>query len=110
MLVRARVLGAGVCDPWAVRDRTGQVIQHHTKPPQRTVDACALGRDLTLLEAGDLTEIGEKGVNLSGALRGPLAVWFGCACSSFHPPLSPRGSPQAGSSSASTSPGPCTAR
>ena len=25
-----------------------------------------LNRDLTLLEAGDMTEIGEKGVNLSG--------------------------------------------
>ena len=39
---------------------------HPTLNTQRTVQACALGRDLVLLEAGDQTEIGEKGVNLSG--------------------------------------------
>jgi ATP-binding cassette subfamily C (CFTR/MRP) protein 1 len=37
-----------------------------TPNTQRVIGACALGRDLTLLEAGDQTEIGEKGVNLSG--------------------------------------------
>jgi ABC-type transport system involved in cytochrome bd biosynthesis fused ATPase/permease subunit len=30
-----------------------------------TLEACALIRDLKLLEGGDLTEIGEKGINLS---------------------------------------------
>ena len=36
---------------------------------QRYVDAvrlCELGSDLDILPAGDLTEIGEKGINLSG--------------------------------------------
>jgi ABC-type multidrug transport system fused ATPase/permease subunit len=31
----------------------------------KTLEACALIRDLKLLEGGDLTEIGEKGINLS---------------------------------------------
>ena len=31
-----------------------------------TIDACALRTDLEILPAGDQTEIGEKGINLSG--------------------------------------------
>jgi hypothetical protein len=38
----------------------------------QVVAACALQSDLATLPAGDQTEIGEKGVNLSGAL--PLAI------------------------------------
>lgn len=34
---------------------------------QRAIDACALADDLALLPAGDQTEVGEKGVTLSGA-------------------------------------------
>lgn len=30
------------------------------------IEACALEPDLKILTAGDLTEIGEKGINLSG--------------------------------------------
>lgn len=30
------------------------------------VEACALGEDILQLEAGDLTELGERGINLSG--------------------------------------------
>ena len=33
---------------------------------ERTIDACALKPDLAILSGGDLTEIGEKGINLSG--------------------------------------------
>lgn len=32
----------------------------------QVVDVCSLGDDLAILPGGDLTEIGEKGVNLSG--------------------------------------------
>ncbi|CAN0430240.1 unnamed protein product, partial [Scytosiphon promiscuus] len=32
----------------------------------RVLEACALKSDLEILDAGDQTEIGEKGVNLSG--------------------------------------------
>ena len=31
-----------------------------------TIKICELSRDLEILPAGDLTEIGEKGINLSG--------------------------------------------
>lgn len=31
-----------------------------------TIRACQLEKDLEILPAGDMTEIGEKGINLSG--------------------------------------------
>jgi len=40
----------------------------------RVLKACALVRDLEVLEAGDKTEVGEKGVNLSGELICCLGV------------------------------------
>jgi len=33
------------------------------------LDQCALERDLTLFEAGDKTEVGEKGMTLSGGQK-----------------------------------------
>lgn len=33
---------------------------------KRTIRICELTRDLEILPAGDMTEIGEKGINLSG--------------------------------------------
>lgn len=38
------------------------------------LDACALRPDLKLLEHGDMTEIGEKGINLSGGQRARIAL------------------------------------
>ncbi|KAJ3017837.1 UNVERIFIED_CONTAM: Canalicular multispecific organic anion transporter 2, partial [Siphonaria sp. JEL0065] len=38
------------------------------------IDACALRNDLKLLSAGDMTEIGEKGVNLSGGQKSRLSL------------------------------------
>ncbi|PVG00760.1 putative YCF1-vacuolar ABC transporter [Serendipita vermifera] len=38
------------------------------------LDACALRPDLQLLEQGDMTEIGEKGINLSGGQRARIAL------------------------------------
>lgn len=35
----------------------------------RVVDACALGADFAMLPNGDKTEIGEKGINLSGGQK-----------------------------------------
>ena len=34
---------------------------------KRVIDGCSLKPDLEVLPAGDATEIGEKGINLSGA-------------------------------------------
>jgi ABC-type bacteriocin/lantibiotic exporter with double-glycine peptidase domain len=32
------------------------------------IDACALNQDLAELPAGDMTELGERGINLSGGV------------------------------------------
>ncbi|KAJ3291882.1 hypothetical protein HK104_005738 [Borealophlyctis nickersoniae] len=41
---------------------------------QRVVKACALLRDLETLDGGDLTEIGEKGVNMSGGQKARISL------------------------------------
>jgi len=40
----------------------------------QTVIACCLERDFELLNAGDLTEIGEKGINLSGGQKARVSL------------------------------------
>ena len=40
----------------------------------RVVEVCQLGRDLQILSGGDLTQIGEKGVNLSGGQKARLSL------------------------------------
>ncbi|KAI9333757.1 hypothetical protein DFJ73DRAFT_799177 [Zopfochytrium polystomum] len=40
----------------------------------RTLHACALAHDLSLLPAGDQTEIGERGINLSGGQRQRVSI------------------------------------
>ena len=40
----------------------------------RTIDACALRNDLKMLPAGDLTEIGERGLNLSGGQKARVSL------------------------------------
>ncbi|OQR89317.1 ABC transporter-MRP, partial [Achlya hypogyna] len=66
-------------------------IQHLTvrenilfgKPYDRTkyaavLEACALTKDLALFPAGDRTEIGQKGVNLSGGQKARIALARAC--------------------------------
>lgn len=40
----------------------------------RVVSACALDHDIEALPAGDATEIGERGINLSGGQKARLAL------------------------------------
>ncbi|XP_040579194.1 LOW QUALITY PROTEIN: multidrug resistance-associated protein 1 [Lepeophtheirus salmonis] len=41
---------------------------------RRVIDACALSPDLDMLPAGDLTEIGERGINLSGGQKARVSL------------------------------------
>ncbi|CAK5273937.1 unnamed protein product [Mycena citricolor] len=41
---------------------------------QTVIEACALGPDLALLAQGDLTEVGEKGITLSGGQRARVSL------------------------------------
>ena len=40
----------------------------------RIVRACELGRDLEILDGGDLTEIGERGINISGGQKARISI------------------------------------
>ncbi|KAJ2668835.1 hypothetical protein IWW42_004971, partial [Coemansia sp. RSA 1085] len=40
----------------------------------RVIDACALRQDLEMLPGGDMTEIGEKGINLSGGQKARVSL------------------------------------
>ena len=39
-----------------------------------TIEACQLLKDFEMLEAGDMTEIGEKGMNLSGGQKARISM------------------------------------
>ncbi|EGZ11462.1 abcc transporter [Phytophthora sojae] len=68
--------------PWiqnmTVRDNI--LFGHHfqRKKYEKVLDACALTSDLQSLPAGDLTEIGERGVNLSGGQQARIALARAC--------------------------------
>ncbi|KAJ3163249.1 Canalicular multispecific organic anion transporter 2 [Geranomyces michiganensis] len=48
--------------------------EYNERKYKKIIDACALTRDLELFEAGDATEIGEKGINLSGGQKQRVAL------------------------------------
>ena len=56
--------------PWiqnkTIRDNIVFGAAWDKKKYDETIRTCQLSRDLEILPAGDMTEIGEKGINLSG--------------------------------------------
>ncbi|KAJ1654030.1 hypothetical protein IWQ61_005966 [Dispira simplex] len=56
--------------------RENILFGHRYEPEfyQRTIKACSLQQDLDMLAAGDLTEIGEKGINLSGGQKARVSL------------------------------------
>ncbi|CAK4851271.1 unnamed protein product [Aphanomyces euteiches] len=44
----------------------------------RVIEACALTKDMTLFSAGDRTELGQKGVNLSGGQKARISLARAC--------------------------------
>jgi hypothetical protein len=71
--------------PASLRDNVA--FQRPMQPAQynAVIDACALNQDLAELPAGDLTELGERGVNLSGkpcwwCLYHPSPSGSACIC------------------------------
>ncbi|RKO87324.1 hypothetical protein BDK51DRAFT_13783, partial [Blyttiomyces helicus] len=57
-----------------IRDNILFGARYDAKRYQETIEACALIRDLETLEGGDLTEIGDKGVNLSGGQKARISL------------------------------------
>ncbi|KAJ2816060.1 Multidrug resistance-associated protein 1, partial [Coemansia furcata] len=49
-------------------------LQYDESFYNRVIDACALRPDLDIFSAGDMTEIGEKGINLSGGQKARVSL------------------------------------
>ncbi|WAR19116.1 MRP7-like protein [Mya arenaria] len=65
-------------EPWiqhaTVKDNILFGRQFNSRKYERIIDACALTEDLKTLPAGDLTEVGENGVTLSGGQKARVAL------------------------------------
>ena len=64
--------------PWiqnkTIRDNIVFGLPYNEKWYQRVLSKCQLVKDLEVLPAGDLTELGEKGVNLSGGQKARISL------------------------------------
>jgi len=64
--------------PWVVNDTVrGNILfgrEFDQERYDRVVEACALLDDLIVLPAGDMTEIGERGINLSGGQKARVSL------------------------------------
>ena len=71
-------VGYTIQDPWIQNDTVkGNILMGldcDERFYHRVIKACALESDISVLAAGDATEIGEKGVNLSGGQRHRVAL------------------------------------
>ena len=65
-------------NPWVVNDTLrGNILfgrEYDEARYSRVVEVCALQDDLAVLPAGDSTEIGERGINLSGGQKARVAL------------------------------------
>ncbi|KAJ2808062.1 hypothetical protein H4R20_001018 [Coemansia guatemalensis] len=65
-------------EPWlrnaTIRDNILFGERYHRQRYERVLHMCALTADLAILEAGDMTEIGERGITLSGGQRQRVAL------------------------------------
>jgi ABC-type transport system involved in cytochrome bd biosynthesis fused ATPase/permease subunit len=48
------------------------------KKLKKVIENCALTQDLDILPGGQMTEIGEKGINLSGLIISIVLLYFHC--------------------------------
>lgn len=66
------------CIAWlqnaSIRDNILFGLPYVEKRYQATLSACALDKDLSIFEDGDMTEIGEKGITLSGGQKARVAL------------------------------------
>ena len=64
--------------PWVVNDTLrGNILfgrRYNKERYEKVIEACALLDDLAVLPAGDKTEIGEKGINLSGGQKARVSL------------------------------------
>uniref|UniRef100_V5E5X8 Multidrug resistance-associated ABC transporter n=1 Tax=Kalmanozyma brasiliensis (strain GHG001) TaxID=1365824 RepID=V5E5X8_KALBG len=68
----------GWCMGATVRDNILFGLKYEPEFYQRVIDACALTPDLNILADGDRTEVGERGVSLSGGQRARIALARAC--------------------------------
>uniref|UniRef100_A0A1I8B7Y0 ABC transmembrane type-1 domain-containing protein n=1 Tax=Meloidogyne hapla TaxID=6305 RepID=A0A1I8B7Y0_MELHA len=77
-VVRAKTVGYAPQQPW-IQNKTLRSNVLFDSPFNESkytsvINACSMGEDLKLLPAGDFTEIGEKGINLSGGQKARVAL------------------------------------
>ena len=64
--------------PWVInktlRENVTLATEYDETRFRRVVEQCAMAPDIALLPGGDMTEIGEKGINLSGGQKARLAL------------------------------------
>ncbi|KAM9666204.1 ATP-binding cassette sub-family C member 10 isoform 1-T2 [Trichechus inunguis] len=75
---RSKGFGLATQEPWiqfaTIRDNILFGKTFDAQLYKKVLEACALNDDLSILPAGDQTEVGEKGVTLSGGQRARIAL------------------------------------
>ena len=65
-------------NPWiqnkTIRDNILFGLPLHEERYKRTINVCQLVDDLKIMKGGDLTEIGENGINLSGGQKARISL------------------------------------